>query len=105
MRINHETIYVELNDERQFLKKSITQDEKDDSGIMIVRSPIPGLILDIEVQLEQEVKEGDGLIIMEAMKMENEIKSPGKGAVSKIHVKKGDALDKDSILIELIRIE
>ncbi|MCH8126850.1 hypothetical protein IIC38_12945 [candidate division KSB1 bacterium] len=68
---------------------------------MIVRAPIPGLVLDIVVEIDQEVNKGDGLIIMEAMKMENEIKSPGKGKVSKILVKKGDAIDKGLVLIEL----
>lgn len=103
--VNHETVELELNDERQLLKKTITKDDSDDSGIIVVRAPIPGLILDINVELEQDVDAGDGLIIMEAMKMENEIKSPGKGKVSKIHVQKGDAIDKDAILIECTRSE
>ena len=99
--VNHETLEVELNDERQLLKKTIGKDESHDSGVMIVRAPIPGLVLDIVVEIDQEVNKGDGLIIMEAMKMENEIKSPGKGKVSKILVKKGDAIDKGLVLIEL----
>ncbi|MCB0546337.1 MAG: acetyl-CoA carboxylase biotin carboxyl carrier protein subunit [Phaeodactylibacter sp.] len=66
-----------------------------------VRAPMPGLVLDISVEAGQQVLKGEPLLILEAMKMENVLKSPGDGIVKAIHVKKGDAVEKSLLLIEL----
>jgi biotin carboxyl carrier protein len=65
-----------------------------------IQAPMPGLILDIQVSEGDEVKEGDSLLVLEAMKMENVILSPRAGIIAKIAVKKGAAVDKKSLLIE-----
>jgi biotin carboxyl carrier protein len=65
-----------------------------------IKAPMPGLIIDIKVEEGIVVKKGDPLIILEAMKMENIIKSPGEGVVKKIQVKKGDSVEKNQILIQ-----
>jgi biotin carboxyl carrier protein len=61
---------------------------------------MPGLILDIYVTVGQEVKEDDTLVILEAMKMENSILSPREGIIKSINITKGDAVDKNHLLIE-----
>ena len=61
-------------------------------GINAIVSPIPGLVLDIQVSEGDKVSAGDVLLKMEAMKMENEIKSTKNGTVTKIYVKKGDSV-------------
>ncbi|MCB9283756.1 MAG: acetyl-CoA carboxylase biotin carboxyl carrier protein subunit [Lewinellaceae bacterium] len=66
-----------------------------------IRAPMPGLVLQILVQPGDEVKQGDALIILEAMKMENVIKSPGDGIVGNIPVQKGQAVDKGQVLIRM----
>jgi len=66
-----------------------------------VKAPMPGLVLDVSVQVGQEVKEGDGLLILEAMKMENVIKSVGDGLIKAIHIKEGKAVEKGQLLIEM----
>ena len=65
-----------------------------------IQAPMPGLILDIQVSEGDEVKEGDPLLVLEAMKMENVILSPREGTIAKIAVKKGATVDKKTLLIE-----
>ena len=65
-----------------------------------IKAPMPGLILDINVQVGQEVNEGDNLLILEAMKMENSFDSPRAGIIKSIAVEKGQAVDKGQLLIE-----
>lgn len=65
-----------------------------------IKAPMPGLILEINVTVGQEVQEGDNLLILEAMKMENSFDSPRAGVIKSIAVEKGQAVDKDQLLIE-----
>jgi biotin carboxyl carrier protein len=60
---------------------------------------MPGIILDMMVQEGDEIKEGDPLLILEAMKMENVIKSPTDGTIQNLMVKKGEAVEKGKILL------
>ena len=62
---------------------------------------MPGLVLSVEARIGQEVKKGDAVLILEAMKMENVIKSPGEGVIKKILVKQGQAVEKGLVLVEL----
>lgn len=65
-----------------------------------IKAPMPGLILEINVKVGQEVKEDDALLILEAMKMENIITSPRDGVIKSISVNKTDAVEKNQLLIE-----
>ena len=62
---------------------------------------MPGNIIDIKVNVGDAVKNGDTLLILEAMKMENEIKAPCDGTVAGVHVSKGDTVDSGALLISL----
>ncbi|MGB1037185.1 MAG: biotin/lipoyl-containing protein [Bacteroidia bacterium] len=64
-----------------------------------MKAPMPGLVLDILVQEGQEVQEGDDLLVLEAMKMENAIKSPQSGVIESISVANQDKVEKNQILI------
>ncbi|MBK8491137.1 MAG: acetyl-CoA carboxylase biotin carboxyl carrier protein subunit [Saprospirales bacterium] len=66
-----------------------------------VRAPMPGLVLQILVKPGDKVKQGDALLILEAMKMENIIKSPGDGIVGNIPVQKGQPVDKGHVLVRM----
>lgn len=66
-----------------------------------VTSPMPGNILDVKVSQGDSVKMGQILIILEAMKMENEITSPCDGIVSSVLVKKGDAVDAGAVMVTI----
>jgi len=66
-----------------------------------LKAPMPGLIVSIDVSEGDQVKEGDGLLILEAMKMENTLVAPKDGQISKITVKAGAKVEKNELLIEL----
>jgi biotin carboxyl carrier protein len=70
-------------------------------GEEMVSAPMPGTILDIKVTEGQAVKAGDTLVILEAMKMENEIVSPSDGIVKGIHTTKGTSVSSGDALITL----
>ena len=61
---------------------------------------MPGMVLNILVTEGQDIKKGDPLIVLEAMKMENVLKSPTDGIVKKINVNKGIAVEKNQVLIQ-----
>jgi biotin carboxyl carrier protein len=64
-----------------------------------ITAPMPGLILDVVVNEGDEVEQGDKLLVLEAMKMENIIKSPGTGKIKSIVINKGDSVDSGQKLI------
>lgn len=65
-----------------------------------VKAPMPGLVLAVKVQVGDEVKKGDTLVILEAMKMENAIKSPTDAVIAQINVTSGQAVDKNQLLVQ-----
>jgi propionyl-CoA carboxylase alpha chain len=65
-----------------------------------VRCPMPGLVLSIAVAPGQEVKAGETLAVVEAMKMENILRAERDGVVAKIHAKPGDSLAVDAVILE-----
>lgn len=71
------------------------------SGHGLIKSPMPGKIIAIKKQIGDTVNAGDAVVILEAMKMENELKSPVAGTVSTIHVTEGSSVEKNTILLEI----
>lgn len=67
--------------------------------VLMVKAPMPGLVLDIKIAPGDSVKKGDTLIILEAMKMENAIKSPSDAVIENINVNIGQAVDKNHVLV------
>ena len=65
-----------------------------------VKAPMPGLILDIKYNEGDSVKEGDYVMVLEAMKMENTLVAPKDGVIKSIKAKKGDSVSKNQLLIE-----
>ncbi len=64
-----------------------------------VTAPMPGTILDIKVKVGDEVSEGQVLLILEAMKMENDIPATATGKVAAINVNKGDTVNSNDVLV------
>lgn len=71
-------------------------------GDISLKSPMPGLIVDVRVNEGQSVDKGQSLIVLESMKMENELKAPRAGTISRIQVKKGDSVEQNKVLLTLI---
>lgn len=76
-------------------------DEKSQAGNLLITAPMPGKVIKINVAERQEVRKNQTLAIVEAMKMENEIKSSVEGFVKKIFVSAGELVDSEKPLIEL----
>jgi len=70
-------------------------------GSVRVKAPMPGRVIKLCVREEDEVRRNQTLVIVEAMKMENEIQSPVDGIVKKVHVGLGDFVDSEKPLIEI----
>ena len=67
-----------------------------------VRAPMPGLVLDVMVKEGQVVAKGDPLLVLEAMKMENELRAPADGTIQKIYAAKGDKVEKGAVLVGFV---
>ncbi|MEO6211898.1 MAG: biotin/lipoyl-containing protein [Gemmatimonadaceae bacterium] len=71
------------------------------SGPAPLRAPMPGLIVALRVKVGDTIAAGDGLVVMEAMKMENELRAAAAGIVRAVHVTVGAAVEKGALLVEL----
>jgi biotin carboxyl carrier protein len=72
------------------------------TGSLVVRAPMPGRVLAVEVAEGDLVDAGTGLFVVEAMKMENEIRSPRAGRVARVAIKEGEPVELDQPLCELL---
>ena len=71
------------------------------SGPRPIVAPMPGMVVRIDVEVGDTVTAGQGVVIVEAMKMENELKPEADGIVSRILVSEGEAVEKDQLLVDL----
>lgn len=92
---------VRVVDERRRHIEQMTGADEGPKGPAPVNAPMPGLVVRIEVAEGDVVRPGQGLVIVEAMKMENELKSDSDAVVAHIHVAEGQAVEKDQVLIDL----
>ena len=96
---------VAVIDERTRAISELTGAAAIPSGPKPVRAPMPGMVVRVEVAEGDQVSPGQGLLIVEAMKMENELRAETAGRVRRIHVAAGEAVTKDQILIDLASAE
>ena len=100
VQVNNNLYSISIADDLDLLVKEMGFSLGSTKHVDTIEAPMPGLILDVNVKIGQEVKEDETLIILEAMKMENIINSPRDGKIKSISVSKGDAIDKNELLIE-----
>jgi len=99
IKVNGHSYYLTIEDQFDQLLKQLGLDNLASNKILQIKAPMPGLVLNVLVTAGAEVKKGDSLLVLEAMKMENMIKSPTDGVIKKIEIKQGDKVEKNQILI------
>jgi pyruvate carboxylase subunit B len=92
---------VEVVDERTRHIRSLTAGASAARGPASVRAPMPGLVVRVLVEVGQEVSAGTGIVVLEAMKMENELKASAAGLVGVVRVAAGEPVEKGQVLVEL----
>ena len=100
VKVNNNTYEVAISNPLDELIKSMGIERGKTKVVNAIKAPMPGLILEISVEVGQSVKENDPLLILEAMKMENSFLSPRDGIIKSIAVVKGNTVDKGQLLIE-----
>ena len=101
IKVNGNSYEINISDRFDQLVNQLGLSVVNTQKVTDVKAPMPGLVLGISVEVGQEVQKGDGLLILEAMKMENVIKSVGEGIVKAIHIDQGKAVEKGQLLIEM----
>ena len=96
-----EMFEVQVTDERSRRLASAFMAFGDTGGEVAIRAPMPGLIARVTVEEGQAVSKGQTVVILESMKMENELKSPRDGVVHHINVKAGDNVEQNKRLVTI----
>lgn len=99
VKINGNEYEVSLQDKYDRLLDMMGMNFSSQKNEVILKAPMPGLVLDIMVKVGDQVNKGDNLLILEAMKMENIIKSSGDLIIKSIEIKKGSKVEKNQILL------
>jgi biotin carboxyl carrier protein len=92
---------VRIEDERARMVRELSADALNHDRPREIRASMPGLVVRVEVGEGDPVKPGDGLVVVEAMKMENEVRSQQKGVVKQVFVKQGMTVDQGQTLLIL----
>ena len=101
VNVNGKQCTLSLLDSRIRKLRRISKAETNTKNVANVKAPMPGLVLRVLVKEGDEIKVNDSLAIIEAMKMENEIKATSAGVVKKINVEAGQAVDKGILLLRV----
>ena len=94
-------VRLEAVDERTRAIRALSAGSQKRAGTSALTAPMPGLIVRIAVREGEQVQPGQGAIVMEAMKMENELRIQAAGTVKRIHVAAGTAVERGALLLEL----
>jgi biotin carboxyl carrier protein len=96
-----ERLEVEVQDDRSRQIEALTGQGRKEAFGGVIRAPMPGLVIRVEVKVGQGVQPGVGLVVVEAMKMENELRAQTRGVVEQVHVQAGDRVEKGAPLVTL----
>jgi pyruvate carboxylase subunit B len=91
---------VEVIDERTRHIRSLTGSGARARGPAVLKAPMPGLVVRVQVEAGQVVAAGAGVVVLEAMKMENELRAAAVGTVRAVRVRPGEAVEKGQVLVE-----
>ena len=100
VKVNSNIYKVTISDKLDILINKLGLEAGKTSIENDIKAPMPGLILELNITQGQEVKEGDAILVLEAMKMENTITSPMDGIFKTVGVEKGQSVAKNELLVE-----
>lgn len=96
---------ADVVDERTRVIREMTGSATASLGPKPIKAPMPGMVVKVEVEEGDTVSAGQGVVIVEAMKMENELKADAEARVVKVHVAEGEAVEKDQLLVDLAALD
>ena len=99
IKVNNNIYDLNLQTELDMLLEKMGMSASGDEKMDNVKAPMPGLVLDILVEKGQTINKGDNLLILEAMKMENEMRAQRDVKIKEICVKQGDSVESGAVLI------
>jgi pyruvate carboxylase subunit B len=100
IHIDGERFQATVVDERTRTIQALTGTSNVAHGPRSVKAPMPGLVVRVHVQVGDTVQAGQGVLVIEAMKMENELRVDGAGRVKTVHAQAGQPVEKGAVLIE-----
>jgi acetyl/propionyl-CoA carboxylase alpha subunit len=99
IKVNSNIYTVEISDQYDALLRQLGMDNLSSGKVNEMKAPMPGLVVDVRVTEGQELKKGDPVVVLEAMKMENILKCPADATVKKVNVGRGDKVEKNQVLV------
>jgi biotin carboxyl carrier protein len=99
LKVNNRIHEVLVEDRFDLLLKEMGMESQAGKEVKDIKAPMPGLVLDVLVKIGETVEKDSPVVILEAMKMENVIKSPSRGVVKAISAVKGNAVEKNQVLL------
>jgi len=99
VKLNDKLATVVLKDRFDLLLEKLGMNAALSHALLDIKAPMPGLILEISVKVGDRIKKGDPVLVLEAMKMENMLKSSGEGEIKEILVEPGSSVEKNQVLI------
>ncbi|GAB3934990.1 acetyl-CoA carboxylase biotin carboxyl carrier protein subunit [Larkinella terrae] len=100
LKINQSVHRIKLKDRFDLLLEKMGMSAASQTKINHIKAPMPGLILSLNIQPGDTLRKGDTVLILEAMKMENVIKSPTDGIIKTVLINRGQTVDKNQVLVE-----
>ncbi len=101
LHIRGRRVHADVVDERTRVIREMTGEGSGPAGPSPIVAPMPGLVVRVEVEEGAQVRAGQGVVIVEAMKMENELTTEVDAVVTRVLVTEGQAVEKDQLLVEL----
>ena len=101
VQVNGNSYQINISNELDILITELGLEASTTKKINDLKAPMPGLIVSVDIKEGQKVQEGDGILVLEAMKMENTLLAPKDGMVKAITIKVGDKVEKNQLLIEM----
>jgi biotin carboxyl carrier protein len=101
VKVNSNIYTLKIKDQYDELLEKMGLNSLNISSVKDIKAPMPGMVIKILVKENDMVKKGDALLVLEAMKMENLLKSPIDTQIKSVKIKTGDKVEKNEVLLEL----